>query len=76
LFNIRQYLESKTVKKNITKALEYLGKACDKADAKACALIASIYLKGDGILKNKIKSLAFSDRACRFGDKDSCSNKK
>ena len=64
-----QYLREK----DISKALEYLLKACDKADASACREVALVYKEGKGkIKKNRFKSLKFFGQACQYGDEKSC----
>ncbi len=54
------------------RAFDLMRVACDGNDAKGCALLSEMYLKGIGHSKNLSSARAALRKACKLGDSPSC----
>jgi TPR repeat protein len=55
------------------RALSYWRRACERANAQACAFLGVMYEDGpDGLLRDADKSLEAMNRACNLGHPRAC----
>lgn len=55
------------VPKNVPRAVEYHGRACELGDPEACYIAARLLAAGEGIEADRAKSLTLFSRSCRDG---------
>jgi len=55
------------VPRNVPRAVEYHGRACELDDPQACYIAARLLAAGEGIEVDRAKSLALFSRSCRDG---------
>lgn len=66
------YFAGNGVEKNLAKAAELFGKACQGQRGKACYQLADMYSKGSGIKKNTQKAVELFKKSCELGDDYGC----
>lgn len=60
------------IKKNYSKAMELLSKACDTKNGNACFTIGEMYSQGNGVKENNIKAVKYFREGCIKGNNLSC----
>jgi TPR repeat protein len=65
-------LEGRLTERNPAKALKLVERACSAGVSQACARLANVYAKGDGVAPDPERAVEWKHKACAAGDAPSC----
>lgn len=69
------YKDGDGVEKDISKAVIYYDKACDRGNGLACAMLAEMYGNGDGVKMDAVRQQVYYKKGCDIADElASCYN--